>query len=125
MSPVVMYTRASASDYDAWEIFGNHGWGSKDLIPLANKVRGLQSFYPNFEARPIPRWKLINAVPTLLMVQMVLSQSQLKMSSEPLGNNILMWQRNTIRTVISQMILTISGPAINIVYVPELCFISV
>ncbi|PBK75883.1 alcohol oxidase [Armillaria solidipes] len=34
----VMYTRASASDYDDWEIFENHGWGSKDLIPLANKT---------------------------------------------------------------------------------------
>ncbi|KAK0236115.1 GMC oxidoreductase-domain-containing protein [Armillaria nabsnona] len=39
---IVMYTRASASDYDAWEIFGNHGWGSKDLIPLANKVETYQ-----------------------------------------------------------------------------------
>jgi hypothetical protein len=34
-----MYTRASASDYDDWERFGNPGWGSKDLIPLAEKVR--------------------------------------------------------------------------------------
>lgn len=38
----VMYTRASASDYDAWEIFGNPGWGSEDLIPLANKVETYQ-----------------------------------------------------------------------------------
>lgn len=38
----VMYTRASASDYDDWEIFENHGWGSKDLIPLANKVETYQ-----------------------------------------------------------------------------------
>ena len=37
---VMMYTRASASDYDDWEnIYGNPGWGSKDLIPLLEKVR--------------------------------------------------------------------------------------
>jgi hypothetical protein len=36
---VMMYTRASASDYDDWEaVYGNHGWGSKDLIPLLKKV---------------------------------------------------------------------------------------
>ncbi len=40
-----MYTRASASDYDDWENFGNPGWGSDDLIPLASKVR-----MPLFEA---------------------------------------------------------------------------
>lgn len=38
----VMYTRASASDYDAWEFLGNPEWGSKDLIPLANKVETYQ-----------------------------------------------------------------------------------
>lgn len=36
---VAMYTRAAASDYDDWEtIYGNSGWGSKDLIPLLKKV---------------------------------------------------------------------------------------
>lgn len=36
---VMMYTRASASDYDDWEtVHGNEGWGSKDLIPLLQKV---------------------------------------------------------------------------------------
>ncbi|KAL0575688.1 hypothetical protein V5O48_006276 [Marasmius crinis-equi] len=39
----VMYTRASSSDYDDWEKLGNPGWGSKDLIPLANKARALLS----------------------------------------------------------------------------------
>jgi hypothetical protein len=34
-----MYTRASPSDYDDWEQLENPGWGSKDLIPLSNKVR--------------------------------------------------------------------------------------
>lgn len=35
----MMYTRASASDYDDWEHkFGNPGWGSKDLIPLLKKT---------------------------------------------------------------------------------------
>lgn len=34
-----MYTRASASDYDAWKtVYGNPGWGSDDLIPLLRKV---------------------------------------------------------------------------------------
>ncbi len=33
-----MYTRASPSDYDDWENLENPGWGSKDLVPLANKV---------------------------------------------------------------------------------------
>ncbi|KAK7436184.1 hypothetical protein VKT23_019260 [Stygiomarasmius scandens] len=37
-----MYTRASASDYDDWERFGNPGWGSKDLIPLSNKAESYQ-----------------------------------------------------------------------------------
>lgn len=36
---VMMYTRAAASDYDDWEtVYGNEGWGSKDLIPLMKKV---------------------------------------------------------------------------------------
>ena len=36
---VMMYTRGSASDYDDWEtVYGNGGWGSKDLIPLFEKV---------------------------------------------------------------------------------------
>nr|GAT58258.1 predicted protein [Mycena chlorophos] len=34
----MMYTRCSESDMDAWEKLGNPGWGSKDLIPLANKA---------------------------------------------------------------------------------------
>ncbi|KAK7033325.1 GMC-OxRdtase-N domain-containing protein [Favolaschia claudopus] len=34
----LMYTRASPSDYDDWENLSNPGWGSKDLIPLANKA---------------------------------------------------------------------------------------
>ncbi|KAL4261270.1 GMC oxidoreductase family protein [Pleurotus pulmonarius] len=39
----MMYTRASASDYDDWEtVHGNPGWGSKDLIPLLQKVETYQ-----------------------------------------------------------------------------------
>lgn len=35
----MMYTRASASDYDAWKTeYENPGWGSDDLIPLLRKV---------------------------------------------------------------------------------------
>ena len=38
-TPVMMYTRAAASDYDDWEnVHGNKGWGSKYLIPLLKKV---------------------------------------------------------------------------------------
>ncbi|KAL0567374.1 hypothetical protein V5O48_014622 [Marasmius crinis-equi] len=37
-----MYTRAAPSDYDDWEKCGNPGWGSKDLVPLANKVETFQ-----------------------------------------------------------------------------------
>ncbi|KAI0301549.1 alcohol oxidase-like protein [Multifurca ochricompacta] len=38
-----MYTRASASDYDDWEkVYGNPGWGSKDLIPLLKKTETYQ-----------------------------------------------------------------------------------
>ncbi|KAH7926098.1 alcohol oxidase [Leucogyrophana mollusca] len=34
-----MYTRAAASDYDDWEtVYGNAGWGSKDLLPLLKKA---------------------------------------------------------------------------------------
>ena len=34
-----MYTRGAASDYDDWEqMYSNPGWGSKDLIPLMQKV---------------------------------------------------------------------------------------
>jgi hypothetical protein len=40
-----MYTRAACSDYDDWEtIYGNPGWGSKDLIPLLEKVSINQVF---------------------------------------------------------------------------------
>lgn len=40
----MVYTRASASDYDAWEFqFGNEGWGSRDLIPLLN---GAETYHP-------------------------------------------------------------------------------
>lgn len=35
----MMYTRASASDYDDWEkVHENPGWGSNELIPLLRKV---------------------------------------------------------------------------------------
>ena len=35
----MMYTRASASDYDDWKtIHENPGWGSDELIPLLRKV---------------------------------------------------------------------------------------
>jgi alcohol oxidase len=35
----MMYTRASASDYDDWEkVYGNKGWGYSDLLPLLRKV---------------------------------------------------------------------------------------
>ena len=35
----MMYTRASASDYDDWEtVYENPGWGSDELIPFLRKV---------------------------------------------------------------------------------------
>jgi alcohol oxidase len=35
----MMYTRASASDYDDWAtVYNNPGWSAKDLIPLLEKV---------------------------------------------------------------------------------------
>ncbi|KAH7913539.1 GMC oxidoreductase-domain-containing protein, partial [Hygrophoropsis aurantiaca] len=38
-----MYTRAAASDYDDWEnVYGNSGWGSKDLLPLLKKTETYQ-----------------------------------------------------------------------------------
>ncbi|KAJ7743458.1 GMC oxidoreductase-domain-containing protein [Mycena maculata] len=39
----MMYTQASASDYDDWEKLGNSGWGSSDLIPLAKKHETYQA----------------------------------------------------------------------------------
>ena len=40
----MVYNRASASDYDAWETtYGNKGWGSDKLIPLLKKVILLHS----------------------------------------------------------------------------------
>jgi len=39
----MMYTRASASDYDDWEtVHENPGWGSKELIPLLRKIETYQ-----------------------------------------------------------------------------------
>ncbi|KAJ7237305.1 GMC oxidoreductase-domain-containing protein, partial [Mycena haematopus] len=39
----MVYTRAAASDYDDWEtLYGNMGWGSKDLIPLLKKTETYQ-----------------------------------------------------------------------------------
>ncbi|KAA1473388.1 alcohol oxidase-like protein [Dentipellis sp. KUC8613] len=39
----LVYTRASASDFDAWETtHKNPGWGSKDLIPLLKKAETFQ-----------------------------------------------------------------------------------
>jgi alcohol oxidase len=41
----MMYTRASASDYDDWKtVYENPGWGSNDLIPLLRKVDALSYF---------------------------------------------------------------------------------
>ncbi|KAF9004034.1 GMC oxidoreductase-domain-containing protein [Cyathus striatus] len=41
---LMVYTRGSASDYDDWEtIYGNKGWGSKDLIPLLKKAETYES----------------------------------------------------------------------------------
>ncbi|KAJ7314791.1 GMC oxidoreductase-domain-containing protein [Mycena albidolilacea] len=42
----MMYARASASDYDDWEKLGNPGWGSADLIPLAQKHETYQAGPP-------------------------------------------------------------------------------
>jgi alcohol oxidase len=43
----MMYTRASASDYDDWEnVHENPGWGSNDLIPLLKKVFFSPSYLP-------------------------------------------------------------------------------
>ena len=43
---VMMYTRASASDYDDWKtVYENPGWGSKDLIPLLRKVGAIVRFF--------------------------------------------------------------------------------
>lgn len=40
---VLTYTRAAASDYDDWETtHENPGWGSKNLIPLAEKLETFQ-----------------------------------------------------------------------------------
>ena len=42
--PVMVYTRAGASDYDDWQtVYENPGWGSNDLIPLLRKVGALGS----------------------------------------------------------------------------------
>ncbi|KAI0294584.1 alcohol oxidase-like protein [Russula brevipes] len=39
----MIYTRASASDYDDWEtVHENPGWGSKELIPLLRKTETYQ-----------------------------------------------------------------------------------
>ncbi|KIM40626.1 GMC oxidoreductase [Hebeloma cylindrosporum] len=39
----MVYTRAAASDYDDWEtVYGNKGWGSKDIIPLLKKAETYQ-----------------------------------------------------------------------------------
>ena len=41
----MMYTRASASDYDDWKtVYENPGWGSNDLIPLLRKVGAIVGF---------------------------------------------------------------------------------
>ncbi|KAJ6522183.1 GMC oxidoreductase-domain-containing protein [Mycena vulgaris] len=39
----MMYNRAPASDYDDWMRLGNPGWGSHDLIPLAQKLETYQA----------------------------------------------------------------------------------
>lgn len=39
----MVYTRASASDYDDWEtIHGNRGWGSDSLVPLLQMAETYQ-----------------------------------------------------------------------------------
>jgi alcohol oxidase len=44
----MMYTRGSASDFDAWrDVYGNEGWGSDDLLPL---MKNLETFSPAPEA---------------------------------------------------------------------------
>ena len=41
----MMYTRASASDFDDWEKkFNNPGWGSDVMVPMLQKVRGHSGF---------------------------------------------------------------------------------
>ncbi|THG93702.1 hypothetical protein EW026_g7606 [Hermanssonia centrifuga] len=38
-----MYNRAVASDFDDWEnVFGNPGWGSKEIVPLLKKTETYQ-----------------------------------------------------------------------------------
>jgi GMC oxidoreductase len=50
----MMYTRASASDYDDWEReYQNPGWGSKDLIPLLAKVN-MAALCPARVHPPVP-----------------------------------------------------------------------
>jgi len=43
MNTVMMYSRASASDYDDWKtVHENPGWGSNELIPLLKKTETYQ-----------------------------------------------------------------------------------
>ena len=59
---VMMYARASASDYDDWEkTYENPGWGSNDLIPLLRKVFALYTRFAGlhtYHARlpPLPAY---------------------------------------------------------------------
>ncbi|KAF5368003.1 hypothetical protein D9758_004392 [Tetrapyrgos nigripes] len=59
-----MYTRASASDYDDWERFGNPGWGSKDLIPLSNKAENYQVSDSNRHGHDGPIKVSLGGLPT-------------------------------------------------------------
>lgn len=112
-----MYTRASAVDYDDWEtIHGNPGWGSKDLIPLLQKVNYFILFaFDLFLHNHRPRITRSNRIDLLTDIP-VPSRYLTEVLSRTSVNSSSTWLLNMTRIVAIRTIQTICTRAMNMAY---------
>ena len=103
----LMYNRASASDYDDWEIeHNNPGWGSEEIIPLLQKVYPIQLSLDGSTLISLVRQKLIRSTLIFLLTDtQALSKSLLEVTLIFLLNNswrlVPRWRRidHTTRSI--------------------------
>ena len=96
---VMMYARPSASDYDDWEtVYGNPGWGSKDLIPLLKKVCVRAVLGLKLRGRRSRRIRFLVGAP--LTARTVPSESHLVVLSRTSGSSPFKLRGHSIQTVL-------------------------
>ena len=93
----MVYTRASASDYDDWEKLGNPGWGSKELMELSRKARSSSASWIILTSSCSSRHTIPWLVNRKLTGQAAPSMSLEVASTRTLDKTFLKRLRNTTR----------------------------